>query len=39
MYESESFGRLYRVHENYYLQSCPQYLAGTGDFENKDYVT
>ena len=39
MYSSESFGRLFWVDDNYDLQSCPQYVDGTGDFDNKDYVS
>ena len=39
MYESESFGRLFWVDDNYDLQSCPQYIDGTGDFECSDYVS
>ena len=39
MYSSEFFGRLFWVDDNYDLQSCPQFVDGTGDFENKDYVS
>tara|TARA_B100000131_G_scaffold251748_1_gene245405 strand:- start:1170 stop:1397 length:228 start_codon:yes stop_codon:yes gene_type:complete len=39
MYKSESFGRIFWVDDNYDLQSCPQYVDGTGDFDNADYVS
>ena len=39
MYSSETFGRLFWVDEDFEFQSCPQYVDGTGDFDNKDYVS
>ena len=39
MYSSESFGRLFWVDDNLDFKSCPQYVDGTGDFDNEDYVS
>ena len=39
MYSSESFGRLLWVDDNYDFKSCPQFVNGTGDFDNQDYVS
>tara|TARA_B100000287_G_C20335467_1_gene663555 strand:+ start:459 stop:695 length:237 start_codon:yes stop_codon:yes gene_type:complete len=38
MYSSESFGRIFWVDDNYDFKSCPQFVDGTGDFDNYDYV-
>ena len=39
MYSSESFGRLFWVDDNLDFKSCPQFVNGTGDFDNEDYVS
>ena len=39
MYSSETFGRLFWVDDNLDFKSCPQYVDGTGDFDNQDYVS
>ena len=39
MYSSETFGRLFWVDDNLDFRSCPQYVDGTGDFDNADYVS
>ena len=39
MYSSESFGRLFWVNDNLDFKSCPQFVDGTGDFDNEDYVS
>ena len=39
MYSSETFGRLFWVDDDYEFKSCPQYVDGTGDFDNQDYVS
>ena len=39
MYSSEAFGRLFWVDDNYDFKSCPQFVNGTGDFDNADYVS
>ena len=39
MFHSESFGRLFWVDDNNEFRSCPQYVDGTGDFDNADYVS
>ena len=39
MYSSEAFGRLFWVDDNLDFKSCPQYVDGTGDFDNQDYVS
>ena len=39
MYKSETFGRIFWVDDNYDLQSCPQNIDGTGDFNCSDYVS
>ena len=39
MYSSEAFGRLFWVDDNLDFRSCPQYVDGTGDFDNADYVS
>ena len=39
MYSSETFGRLFWVDDNLDLQSCPQNIDGTGDFNCSDYVS
>ena len=38
MYSSEFFGRLFWVDDDLEFRSCPQYIDGTGDFDNSDYV-
>ena len=39
MYSSETFGRLFWVDDNYDFKSCPQFVNGTGDFDQEDYVS
>ena len=39
MYSSEAFGRLFWVDDNYDFKSCPQFVNGTGDFDQEDYVS
>ena len=39
MYSSEFFGRLFWVDDDLEFRSCPQYIDGTGDFDNADYVS
>ena len=39
MYSSEAFGRLFWVDDNLDFKSCPQFVNGTGDFDNQDYVS
>ena len=39
MHHSETFGRIFWVDEDFEFRSCPQYLDGTGDFDNSDYVS
>tara|TARA_R100000781_G_scaffold109640_1_gene74686 strand:+ start:469 stop:696 length:228 start_codon:yes stop_codon:yes gene_type:complete len=39
MYSSQTFGRLFWVDDNYELQSCPQNVDGTGDFDHSDYIS
>ena len=39
MYSSEAFGRLFWVDDDLEFRSCPQYIDGTGDFDNADYVS
>ena len=39
MYSSEFFGRLFWVDDDLEFRSCPQYIDGTGDFDNSDYVS
>ena len=39
MYSSESFGRLFWVDDNLDFKSCPQFVNGTGDFDQEDYVS
>ena len=39
MYASEFFGRLFWVDDDLEFRSCPQYIDGTGDFDNADYVS
>ncbi len=39
MLRSKSFGRIFWVDDNLDLQSCPQNIDGTGDFDCSDYVT
>ena len=39
MYSSETFGRLFWVDDNLDFKSCPQFVNGTGDFDQEDYVS
>ena len=39
MYSSDTFGRIFWVDDNLDFKSCPQYVDGTGDFDNADYVS
>ena len=39
MYSSEHFGRLFWVDDELEFKSCPQFIDGTGDFEQEDYVS
>ena len=39
MYSSDFFGRIFWVDEDLEFKSCPQYVDGTGDFDNADYVS
>ena len=39
MFKSESFGRIFWVDDNNDFRSCPEYVDGTGDFDNADYVS
>ena len=39
MYSSEAFGRLFWVDDDLEFRSCPQFIDGTGDFDNADYVS
>ena len=39
MYSSEAFGRLFWVDDELEFKSCPQFIDGTGDFEQEDYVS
>ena len=39
MYSSEKFGRLFWVDENLEFRSCPMFVDGSGDFEQRDYVS
>ena len=39
MYSSEAFGRLFWVDDELEFKSCPQFIDGTGDFEQDDYVS
>ncbi len=39
MYSSETFGRIFYLDDNDDLKSCPQFIDGTGDFDNEDYVS
>ena len=39
MYSSEHFGRVFWVDESLEFKSCPQFTAGTGDFDQEDYVS
>ena len=39
MYSSEAFGRLFWVDDELEFKSCPQFIDGTGDFDNDDYVS
>tara|TARA_B100000427_G_scaffold248062_1_gene211161 strand:+ start:111 stop:341 length:231 start_codon:yes stop_codon:yes gene_type:complete len=39
MFHSKSFGRIFWVDDNNDFKSCPQYVNGTGDFDNWDYVS
>jgi len=39
MYSSEAFGRLFWVDDDLEFRSCPQFIDGTGDFDNSDYVS
>jgi len=39
MYSSDFFGRIFWVDEDLEFKSCPQYVNGTGDFDNADYVS
>ena len=39
MYASETFGRLFRLDDDYEFKSCPLNVNGTGDFDVEDYVS
>ena len=39
MYTSEKFGRLFWVDEDLEFRSCPMFVDGSGDFEQRDYVS
>ena len=39
MYSSSTFGRIFWVDDDYEFKSCPQFVNGTGDFDNQDYVS
>ena len=39
MFHSNSFGRIFWVDDNNDFRSCPEYVDGTGDFDNADYVS
>ena len=39
MYSSDFFGRIFWVDEDLEFKSCPQFVNGTGDFDNADYVS
>ena len=39
MFNSDTFGRIFWVDDNNQFRSCPQFIDGTGDFANADYVT
>ena len=39
MYSSDTFGRIFWVDDNLDFKSCPQFIDGTGDFDNSDYVS
>ena len=39
MYSSEFFGRLFWVDDDLEFRACPQYIDGTGDFDNEEYVS
>ncbi len=39
MYSSETFGRIFYLDDNDDLKSCPQFIDGTGDFDQEDYVS
>ena len=39
MYSSEKFGRLFWVDEDLEFRSCPMFVDGSGDFEQRDYVS
>ena len=39
MYSRDFFGRIFWVDEDLEFKSCPQFVNGTGDFDNADYVS
>ena len=39
MYSSDFFGRIFWVDEDLEFKSCPQFVNGTGDFDNAYYVS
>ena len=39
MFNSDTFGRIFWVDDNNQFRSCPQFIDGTGDFANSDYVS
>ena len=39
MFNSDTFGRIFWIDNNNDFRSCPQYVDGTGDFDNADYVS
>ena len=39
MFNSDTFGRIFWVDDNNQFRSCPQFIDGTGDFDNSDYVS
>ena len=39
MYSSDAFGRIFWVDDNLDFKSCPQFVDGTGDFDQEDYVS
>ena len=39
MFKSEEFGRAFWIDDNLDFKSCPQYVDGTGDFDQEDYVS
>ena len=39
MVKSNHFGRIFWVDDKEDFKSCPQFIDGTGDFANADYVS